>query len=489
MSTFLSVKALYEEGVAKKAIARRLGIDPRTVRKYVKRIDGGAVEPRRARVARKLDVFRELIREKVELGLTAVQIYQDLCDDETFDASYETVKREVRRHRRNEPEAYCRMKYRPGEEAQIDFGEIGRVPIGGKPRKVHLLVMTLCFSRYANYAPLVDQRVPRFLLGIRGGFEYFGGTPERTKPDNLRSAVLISALGERYYQEDFFRFCTHYGTVPDAARPATPTDKGRTERDIGYAKGNCFNGRSFDSYEHMLAHVADWRDNVANVRVHGTTRRRPVDLFQLEKQHLRPLPDDPYEIAEWGQYKVRKDCHVHVGGNYYSAPYELVGQRVLVRINEHSITVFADRSVVARHRRAQGSGEDVTDPSHYPATKRVATQQIHRQRLDALRTAGPHAAELLGRLKSGPWVFGDQVGRLARLLAAHGDRSLDLACRRALYFGATDGARRIEQILKKGLHEVPLPHDDGAPGENSARDFGRSLAEYEALLDEPEVVQ
>ena len=489
MSTFLSVKALYEEGVPKKGIARRLGIDPRTVRKYIRRMEEGEVEPRRARVKCKLDRFREVIEQQVGLGLTAVQIYQDLCADKEFDASYETVKREVRRHRRTEPEAYCRMKYRPGEEAQIDFGEIGRVPIGGKPRTVHLLVMTLCFSRYANYAPLVDQRVPRFLMGIRGGFEHFGGAPERTKPDNLRSAVLISALGERYYQEDFFRFCTHYGTVPDAARPATPTDKGRTERDIGYAKGNCFNGRSFDSYEQMLAHVAEWRDTVANVRVHGTTRRRPVDLFQVEKQHLRSLPEDPYEIAEWGQYKVRKDCHVHVGGNYYSVPYEFVGQKVLVRINEQSLTVFADREVVARHPRVQGPGQDVTDPNHYPATKRLATQQIHRRRLDAVRSAGPHAAELLGRLKSGPWVFGDQVGRLARLLAAHGDRSLDLACRRALYFGATDGARRIEQILKKGLQELPLPNEAGAGTDGSARDFGRSLSEYEALLNEPEVIQ
>jgi len=86
-------------------------------------------------------------------------------------------------------------------------------------------------------------------------------------------------------------------------------------------------------------------------------------------------------------------------------------------------------------------------------------------------------------------VFGDQVGRLARLLAAHGDRSLDLACRRALYFGATDGARRIEQILKKGLQELPLPNEAGAGTDGSARDFGRSLSEYEALLNEPEVIQ
>jgi hypothetical protein len=80
---------------------------------------------------------------------------------------------------------------------------------------------------------VLDQTVPTFLGAIRRGFEDFGGAPSRLKPDNLKSAMLISALGERY-QEDFFRLCQHYGTLPDAARPMTPRDKGRTERDIGF---------------------------------------------------------------------------------------------------------------------------------------------------------------------------------------------------------------------------------------------------------------
>lgn len=155
----------------------------------------------------------------------------------------------MRALRRTEPEVYCRLRFRPGEEAQIDFGTIGRLAVDGKMRTVHLFVMTLCFSRYAYYELVTDQRVPTFLGAIRRAFEYFGGVPERIKPDSLRSAVLVDALGQRYYQEDFFRLCRHYGTVADAARPATPTDKGRTERDIGYAKGNCFRGRAFAGLE------------------------------------------------------------------------------------------------------------------------------------------------------------------------------------------------------------------------------------------------
>ncbi len=483
MSTFLSVRALWEEGVPKKEIARRLGIDVRTVRKYVGRVEAGAREPRRSRVPSKLDAFGGVIEGKVGQGLSAVQIYQDLCELEGFDACYHTVQRRVRQLRPREPEVYCRMRYRPGEEAQIDFGEIGRLPVEGRSRRIYLFVLTLCYSRLAYYELVTDQRVPSFLGAIRRGFEHLGGAPERLKPDNLKAAVLIDRLGQRYYQEDFFRFCRHYGTVPDAARPATPTDKGRTERDIGYAKGNCFRGRSFGSLEEARAHLARWRDEVANVRIHGTTRRRPVELFGEERGALRPLPEDPFEICDWGLYKVRKDCHIQVAGNFYSVPHPHVGQRVLVRLGAEELAVFTDGEPVARHRRATGRGQDVTDPDHYPPTKRISSHEIHRRRLEAVRAAGPHSAEFLHRLRRGPWVFGDQLARMDRLLEIHGSGALEGACERALFFGATDGARRLERILEAGLHALPLP--DRAPRPRGpAHDFGRPLTEYDALLGE-----
>jgi len=182
MSTFLAVKALHEDGVAKKAIARGLGIDVRTVRKYIRRIERGEVEPRRAPVPRKLDDYGDAIAAKVEQGLSAVQVYQDLCEEPGFDASYETVKLEVRRLRRTDPEVYRRMRYRPGEEVQVDFGTLSRVPIGDRLCRIHLLVMTLCFSRYAYYEPVSDQRVPTFLAAV--------ARPSRSPATDLLQAVV-----------------------------------------------------------------------------------------------------------------------------------------------------------------------------------------------------------------------------------------------------------------------------------------------------------
>ncbi|MHC4164741.1 MAG: IS21 family transposase [Planctomycetota bacterium] len=482
MTTFLTVRALLEEGVPKKTIARRLGIDRRTVRKYARRIAQGAAGPERAAVPHKLDLCRARIEEKTRQGLSAVQIWQDLREEvDGFDASYSTVRRLVQALRVKQPEVYCRMRYAPGEEVQVDFGEVGRVPVDGKTRKIYLFVLTLCWSRYAYYELVLDQTVPTFLGALRRGFEFFGGVPERLKPDNLKAAVLLDQLGQRYYQEDFFRFCRHYGTLPDAARPHTPTDKGRCERDIGYAKGNCFRGRDFASLEAAQAHLARWRDAIANVRLHGTTQRRPQDLFAREKAHLRPLPDEPYVVCEWGLYKVRKDCHFALQGNHYSAPYRFVGERVLVRLGEARVTLFAGGEKVADHARAQGRGHTVTDESHYPPTKRLATQEIRRRRVLAIRAAGPHAAQFLSRLTQARFVKADQIARLARLVATYGESAVDQACRRALHFDAIEGAPTVERILERGLHTRPLP-GIATPAASAGRDFGRPLQEYKVLL-------
>ena len=483
MSIFLSIRALHERGEANKAIAKRLGVDVRTVRKYLERIELGATEPRRAPVPSKLDRYQGTIEAKVEEDLSATQIFQDLCDLDGFDASYPTVYRLVRKLRPKEPEVYCRMQYRPAEEAQIDFGEVGRIRVDGLLRRVYLFAMTLCWSRLAYYELVLDQKVPTFLGAIRRGFEFFGGAPERLKPDNLRSAVLLDALGQRYYQVDFFRLCQHYGTTPDAARPYTPTDKGRVERDIGYAKSSCFRGRTFGSLEEMRTHLERWMNHVANVRVHGTTKRRPVDLFERERPQLRPLPSEAYEICRWGRYRVRRDCHIYLEGNYYSVPYRYVGQTVSVRVSEDAVTVFADDEVLARHDRARGKGQDVTDPSHYPATKRLATQEIHRRRCLTVRSAGPHAAEFLHQLRHGRWVFGPQAGKLAGLVRQHGADAVDQACRRALYFRSNQGTEAIRRILERGLHIRPLPEEDPATAAGEREDFGRPLVEYAALLD------
>jgi transposase len=483
---FLAIKALLEQGVPKKEIARRVGVDPRTVRKWARRVAAeGGPQPLRAVVPLALDPFREQIAERVGRGWTAVQIHRELLGRKDFTASYATVRRLAKALRVEAPDVYCRMRFAPGEEAQVDFAHVGRMDAGeGRLVAVHLLVVTLCFSRLLYAELLLDQTVPSFLGGLRRAFEFFGGAPARVKPDNLRSAVLVDQLGQRHYQEDFFRFCRHYGTVPDAARPYTPTDKGRVERSISYARQSLLRGRAPTPLATARGDLAAWRDGVANVRLHGTTQRRPVDLFEEERTALRPLPAEPYEVAVFGLHRVRKDCHVHVRGNFYSVPWRLVGDEVLVRLTETHVSVLAGEERVAHHARAAGRGQDVTDRSHYPPFQREATQEVHRRRTEEIRSAGPSAADYLGRLVQGRRVRADDVLALTRLLGTHGAAAFDAACRRAVHFDAIDGAATLERILERGLQDQPLPTEPAASAEPGAEGYGRPLREYGALMEE-----
>ena len=489
VTKFNVIKALLEDGVPLKAIARQAGVDVRTVRRYRSQIAEGDREPIRRQAPTKLEPWRDRIAAKVEKGLSAVQIWQDLRREPGFTASRETVGRLVAKMQPvRTGSVYCRLRFAPGEEAQIDFGEVGRLLMpDGRRRRCYLFVMTLCHSRFAYYDLVTDQTVPTFLGAIARGFAAFGGAPLRVKPDNLRSAVLCRGLEGRLYQQDFFNFCRHHGTLPDAARPWTPTDKGRVERDIGYAKGNWWKGREHTHYAAARADLARWQREIANVRDHGTTRRRPIDLLEeCERAALRPLPTAAYELAEWSQYLVRKDGYVRIHENHYSVPHTLLGRTLVVRLSEASIEVFDEENRVAVHDRLPRDqrGQTVTDLDHRPEYQRLATQEVHRQRVAAIRGAGSHASELLGRLRGQRWVFGDQVRRFHALLVRYGAVDLELAARRAIYYEATDGVHRLERILERGLQHRPLPDVAAAAAPVHGEDFGRPLAEYGELLPE-----
>jgi hypothetical protein len=211
-------------------------------------------------------------------------------------------------------------------------------------------------------------------------------------------------------------------------------------------------------------------------------RRRPIDLLEEEREHLLPLPEESFETAIWGHYRVRKDCHVHVRGNFYSVPHDYVGEQVAVRLTEDTVEAHAEVAVIARHDRVHGHGETVTDQAHYPATKRLATQEIRRRRIDRVRSAGPSAAEFLGRLREGRMVFADQLARMDRLCSRFGPEAVERACQRALHFDATGSALRLERILERGLHERELgvTRERGRAQEPG---FARALSEYAELLD------
>lgn len=192
--------------------------------------------------------LRAVILTKLEQGLTARRIWQDLTAEHGFGDSYQSVQRFVRSLRATTPLPFRRMECQPGEEAQIDFGH--GAPIltpadpnqpGSKPKRrtTHLFRIVLSCSRKAYSEVVFRQTTEEFLRCLENAFHHFGGVPRTLVSDNLKAAVLQADWYDPELNPKILAFCEHYGTICLPTRPRTPRHKGKVERGVGYAQCNC----------------------------------------------------------------------------------------------------------------------------------------------------------------------------------------------------------------------------------------------------------
>lgn len=437
--------------MSRREIARRLKIDPKTVRRNLRKILAGATEPQRTSPGSKLDPYRERIKARTEEGRTAWSIHQELSAEPAYDACYELVKKLVARLRARRPKVYERLEHPPGEEAQADFGELMRVMHEGRLVRTWAYVAWWPHSDWRYAEVVLDEAVPTFLNCVQNGVRASGAIPKRFSIDNLGSGVFYQHFQERAYQHEFVKLCAHYGMMPNAVRVRTPTDKAKVERGISSLKA-FLKGRNPGTLDTLQALVDSWQ-RTSNDRPHSTTGRRPNDLIAAERRGDLP---EVYPVAFWREYRLRTDCHVQVLRNFYSAPYTLVGKKLTVRLDANSVQIYHDLQLVARHQRCYGRGQTSTDRSHYPAHKQRSNQQIHHDRIERVRAIGAGAAAFLhGLLQSRDHVHSDAYRALMKLMAANDPSVLDRACARAAHFG-NYSLDALRTIVERHLYELPL---------------------------------
>ena len=400
--------------------------------------------------------------------------------------SYHAIWRLVRRLEPRPPDSVVRVEVPPGSEAQVDFGYAGLTldPITGQPRKTWVFVMVLSWSRHL-YAELVfDQRIATWLLCHRHAFDAFGGVPARIVPDNLKAAVVRASFSAPVAQRSYRECAEHYGFLIDPNPPRSPRLKGKVEQGgVHYVTRNFLAGRTppqaIDTLNVALRH---WCVETAGRRVHGTTRQVPLARFTaVEQAALRPLPAMPYDLAEWKQVRVYRDCHLTFAGAYYSVPYRLVGQTVWVRGGAHTVEVYTgDHQLVATHTRAVGPGERQTLLDHLPPAKvpnLILTRETCLRQAQAIGPATTQVVEEL--LAHRPEDRLRTAGRLVRLARDTSPARLERACARACAFGAADYLT-IKRILREALDTADLPAPVAAPPR--AATFVRHASEFVASL-------
>lgn len=488
-------------------VQRDTGIDRRTVKRYRNWAQGqglleGVLPPveelqelvsqsfeeqippqNRSSVEPYRELVLQLVKEQVETAAIKARL-----TERGFRGSYSAVNRFVRSVQPHLPAATVRVERKPGEEAQVDFGFAGRMfnPMTGVLQRAWAFVMTLAWSRHQYVEFVFDQKVETWLWLHRHAFEFFGGVPQRVVIDNLKAAILRATQDDPQVQYAYRECAEHYGFLIAPCRPRTPQHKGKVEQGgVHYVTRNFLGGRQPTTISQANQEVLTWCTGTAGLRLHGTTKERPLERFeQVESGRLKPLPTTPYDLAVWKQVKLYRDCYVQFEGAYYSAPFRLVNQKLWVCGGSQYVRIFTQQyALVATHTRAQSPGERQTHPDHLPPEKLPGLLLERDTCLAEAQAVGPATSQVVESLLADPVL--DRLptaGRLVRLHQRYGTQRLEAACQRALAF-QDPSYKTVKRILTHGLERQSEPCLILLP---PATTFARSVAEMVGTLAEVE---
>jgi transposase len=393
--------------------------------------------------------------------LSAVRVCEEIArGPDGYTGSACTVRRYLRTIRPKPGRVYQEVDYEPAQAMQVDWGECGRVQVGDTTRKVSVFVAVLCYSRLMFLEFTLSQRKAEFYRGVVNALEFFGASPRAIIFDNLKAGVINGSGRDACFHPEFLALCGYFCLQPIACERRDPESKGIVEGHVRYIKHNALAGRSDEliRFEDYLDFAPVWRDQVANVRVHDTTRERPVDRFERERSRLRPLPAIPFDTDEVVPAVVSPHARINFDGNRYSVPPQLVRRIVTVRASRGELRVLHEGQVLAQHARCYQRRQRIVLPEH----RLAALSMSRRSRSSALEQAfdalGPEARQFHVCLNRQPVKTGVHLRRLLGLVRVYGSAEVVCAIARALELTAYDAAY-VENLLlaERRRRQLPTP--------------------------------
>jgi len=438
-----SITTLAADHWSARKIARELGVHRETVGRYLRVAEPDskpAIVPTGSKAGRTSQCapLVAVIEHGLLAGLSAQRIYQDLAAEHGFSGGYDAVKRFVRRLAQKVEPPFRRMECLPGQELQVDFGQGAWVVENGKRRRTHLFRCVLSHSRKGYSEAVWRQTSESFIRCLENAFRHFGGVTATVVIDNLKAGVIQADWFDPELNPKLEEFARHYGTVILPTKPAMPRHKGKVEAGVKYAQNNAVKGRSFEGVAAQNRFLSEWEQNVADTRIHGTTRQQVGKLFEaVERSALRPLPAMVFPVFEEARRTVHRDGHVEFKRAYYSVPPEYVGGLVWVRLEARLLRIHnLRREQIALHALAE-PGKCTTDVAHVHSRKRHLVERGADYLLDRCRLIGPLTgtwAEAMHQTR-GPQSLRVMLG-LLHLAEKHPVTELEKAARLATHHGA-----------------------------------------------------
>jgi len=360
LEEWMRLHELRQRGLSISEISRELGMDRKTVRKY---LTGPPKTYQRNNITPvKLDSYKSYLRERWEQGVHNGAKLLGEIQKRGYSGGYTQLREWIKPWRSEERQrAYVRFETGPGEQSQLDWGHFGN----WNGSRLYGLALTLCYSRMRYIEFTQKQDAETLMSCMVRAFHYFSGMTEVILTDNMKTIVEDRIDGQPKWNARFLDFASYYGFVPRACRPYRPETKGKIESTIKFVKGNFWPGLQFTTLEDLNQQARLWMEEV-NGRVHATTREIPIARWA--KEQLRSIDGQPdYDTSYVGFRQVSKDCLVSYRGNRYSVPHTFTGKMVAVKepVRGGEIAIYHQHALLARHRLQNGRGALVMEPGHY----------------------------------------------------------------------------------------------------------------------------
>ncbi len=367
----------------------------------------------------------------------------------------------------------------PGVECQVDFAQMGYLldPETGRRRRVHALIFTAVVSRHMFVWLTYSQTLTAVIAGCEAAWGFFGGAFKVLVPDNLKPVVTNADAVNPQLSVGWLDYAQHVGFGTDPARVRSPQDKPRVERAVQYVRGNFWAGESFADLADAQARAEAWCAERAGMRIHGTTARRPAEMFtELESPCLLEVPE-PYDVPTFTRVKVHRDYHVEVAKALYSVPEHLLGTHLDARADLALVKLYpvggpgAGRLVKTHPRQPPGGRS--TDRADLPEHKAGYALRDLTRLVGACAGHGPNIGIYAERLLDDPlaWTRMRSVYRLLGLVRRYGPDPVETACSRSLDLDVVSVSKIAAMLEKATERDQPvLPAAAGSPGGRFARD-------------------
>jgi len=469
MDIINQIGLLYKQGIGIKTIARQLGISKNTVKSYLNaqnklpKADKPPEEPdlRVEQLESFLAYCKEELRRK---GVTRQILWAEYLKLNPGGYSYSHFCYQLQQYLQSQ-HATLHIEQHPGDKVYIDFAghKLSIVDTEtGEIKEVELFVSVFGFSGYTYARAVMSQKKEDFLYCITKSLEYYGGVPKVLVPDNLKSCTDKADKYEPIINRDLLDLGNHYTMAIMPARSRKPRDKAWVERMVGILYTRIYaplRNQVFTSLDELNLAIAELL-KIHNVQpLQGYNESRKDQFSKYELPLLQALPQEPYELKEYLQVKVMKNCHVqlHQDHHYYSVPYRFIGKKVKIIYSVTYVSVYCEGTRIAYHLRDTRAHKYTTVKEHLPSTHQFVSEWNPEKFLKWAEHIAPEVHIYISRVldnKNYPeQTYRSCVGILTFDKKAGRERLIN-ACKRAMDYGVYN-YKVIEKIINNKLDRSP----------------------------------